>query len=94
MKDHPYAWTMTVELYGESFETLKSVAKRVFQEISEAKSFKALPMGGGSSWTGATVGMGFTVKTKSPIEFQIEQLRKEADELEARLRGETADSPQ
>lgn len=85
--DHPQAWTMTVELYASSFEFLQSAAKGLLGEIAAAKNYKELPSSAGGGGGGDPVGTGYTVKWRSPIEWRIAQLRKEADELEASLRG-------
>ena len=83
MMDDPRAWTMKIDLYGESFKALQGIAEEILGAVAQARSFKELPIGGSSS--GGGLGVGYSVTYTCPVETRIKQLRLEADELEASL---------
>jgi hypothetical protein len=80
---------MYIKLYSGSFNGLQGIAKEILEIVSKARSFKELPIVGGGGGGGDPIGSGYSVEYKYPDEFRIAQLRKEADELEAKLNSNT-----
>lgn len=75
---------MKIDLYGENFKSLQHVAKQILGEVAQARSYKELPIAGGSG-SGSGLGSGYSVEYRCPVEARVKQLRLEADELEATL---------
>lgn len=80
-------WRMEISFSACSFSGLQNIAKQILKQVSEAKSFKQLPIAGGGSG-GPGTGVSFDVKYTCPDEVRIAALRAEADELERGLTGQ------
>ena len=78
-------WAGLIILRGSSFEMLKWIGKNIGDQIAAAKQFSHLPITG--SGTGS---YSFSCLFTSPIELQINELRRKADELEKSLGDKTA----
>jgi len=69
-------WSAKINVYGQDFDWLKKNARECLLRITEARSFKEISFyaNGGSD-----------LEITCPVQEKINQLRKEADELEATL---------
>lgn len=76
------AWNLTIDLSSRSFPALKDLAARLLKEVSSAKSYKHLPIMAGDS-----EGNGYRFTVTCPTEARIIELRREADELENKLKN-------
>lgn len=71
---------MTISLIAPDFESLKSLAQQIVGHVAKSQSYKAMPISGGSS-----SGDSFSIIYECPTELRINELRREADELEKNL---------
>lgn len=71
---------MNITLIAPDFEGLKSLAPQIIKRVVETKSYKAMPISGGS-----TGGCSFNIEYQCPTTLRIAELRREADELERGL---------
>ncbi len=74
-------WKIKAEFESNSFEGVKHLAKNILGRIANAKNYKEIACAGGGG--GGNGYSSYRVSCFSPIEARIQQLRQEADELEA-----------
>lgn len=75
-------WVLTIEIKAPTFESVKHMCTFVFDRISDAKHHQELPIAGAS-----TGGISYRVQCSTPIDEQIKDLRRAADDMEAKLRA-------
>lgn len=83
-------WTIKIDLSARDFNTLKSIAGHLLEQIKGARCYKDLPDGSASAYSGLGEGQfeySYNVERTCPIEARIELLRAEAAELESQLKS-------
>lgn len=78
-------WTLEITLRGESFKLVQQVGDNIFKQILAAGNHRELPIAGAG-----TGGYSYNVRCVTPVEQQIMDLRRNADELEEKLRAGVA----
>jgi hypothetical protein len=79
------SWKMTIDVRAPSFDGLKLAASRALRSVEGAKSFRAMPQG--EAFTYGHSQCDWYCSYTCPDEDRIQQLRKEVDELEEKLRS-------
>jgi hypothetical protein len=90
----PRRWRTVITIYAESFEGLREAAYKVGRVIGSATNFNDIACVACDEldpWQVCSPGYWFT--TTCPALERIQQLRAEADELEAELSRETNHGP-
>ncbi len=80
-------WRGLIILGGGSFDALRKAAREIVGEVAKANAFREMPIAGAGG--GGASAQCFNCLFTSPIELQIAELRRRADELEKSLGGET-----
>lgn len=75
-------WNLVVRLGADTFPHLKEIAKETFSAIDRARNHRELPIMGSTNNI-----MFWSVQCSSPVEQRIADLRREADELEAKAKS-------
>lgn len=83
-------WSGLIIIRGGTFDLLKWQAAQTMKQITEAKLFAHLPICGGGNSGSRDSSFSFNCLFASPVELQIAELRRKANELEKSLGGTKA----